>query len=112
MEGIIHFPTKCNSIDKLLQSSKQVELYCCLPSFNHFVLPAARQQVGIVEHRAPTSAHYFISDMIKGTQHVGSSSEELHPPGLLVLQLSGDGGPVRYQPGGRTVSHHFTTNLD
>ena len=41
--------------------------------------------------------------MVEGTQHVGGSAEELHPPAFLVLQLGGDGGPVGDQPGVQTV---------
>ena len=43
---------------------------------------------------------HLVSDMIEGAQEVGGAAEELHPPALLVLQLGGDGGPVRDQPGG------------
>ena len=45
--------------------------------------------------------------MIESTEDVSSSTEELHSPALLVLQLGGDGGPVGDQPG-VVNSRHLT----
>ena len=59
--------------------------------------------VNMLQLSSDTAQSYFVSNVVQSAQHVCGSTEELHPPALLVLHLGRDGGPVRHQPVGSNI---------
>ena len=44
------------------------------------------------------SWRYFVSDVVKGTQHIGGRTKKLNSTILFILELCCDGWPVSHQP--------------